>query len=178
MPPVANADLIAAFPDHCSERPLTSLVLARVCLWKQKNNTTATVNTPIADPTPTPALVPAERPDFEPWLLFEGELVADELVAVADRFEDDVDRNVNDTEEVTGENVDVGAIVDVEREMNLSFLGATPSQTNAKELKATSARHSPTKLASPSRRLFARIFFTIPGLGSSSVGSAVQFLLS
>ncbi len=64
---------------------------------------------------------------------------------------------------------------DVERELILKSRGATPSQTNAKELKAISARHSPSKILFDWRRFLIR--FDNPGSGSSSVGSAVQLLL-
>ena len=90
----------------------------------------------------------------------------DELVAVADGCED--------VELVTEDGVG-SAMLDVEREMTFWLLGAIPSQTKAKELKATRARHSSSKRTS-SRRPFVR--FGNPGLGSSSVGSAVQLFLS
>lgn len=72
--------------------------------------------------------------------LVAGELVVDELNAVFDWFEG------NDIEGVVDEDAVVGALADVEREMDFLFPGATPSQTNARELKAISARHSPSKL--------------------------------
>ncbi len=72
---------------------------------------------------------------------------------------------------------DAEGIVDedagVERELILKSRGATPSQINAKELKAISAKHSPSKFNW--RRFLIR--FANPGSGSSSVGSAVQLLL-
>ena len=78
-------------------------------------------NTPMADPTPTPALVPAERPDFEPRLLVVGEFLADEPAAVPDRFEDDVDVITDATEGTMDEDAVFGATVDVEREMTFLF---------------------------------------------------------
>ena len=72
--------------------------------------------------------------------LVAGELFVDELIAVFDWFEE------NDIEGVVDEDAVVGARADVEREIDLLFPGATPSQTNARELKAISARQSPSKL--------------------------------
>ena len=104
-------------------------------------------NTPTAHPTPTPALAPAERRGFEPELLavgklLAGEIVAEEIVAVAEEFENDVDISVGNAEEIVDEKADAG------RELILTSRGATPSQTNAKELKATRAKHSPSKTLS------------------------------
>lgn len=109
-------------------------------------------NTPTAHPTPIPALAPAERRDFEPEVLIVGKLLAgeivadecvadeflaDEMVAVAELFEKDVDMSVDNAEERVDENADAG------RELILTSREARPSQTNAKELKATRAKHSP-----------------------------------
>lgn len=58
--------------------------MATSCLWKQKKHRAAIASTPTADPTPTPALVLVERLDFEARLVVGGELVASELVTVAD----------------------------------------------------------------------------------------------
>ena len=87
------------------------------------------------------------------------------LVAVADGCED--------VELVSEDGVGC-TMLDVEREMDFLLLGAIPSQVKAKELKAIRAKHSPSNRPS-SRRPFVR--FGNPGLGSSSVGSAVQFFL-
>ena len=166
--PVPDAEAISAFADHAAVFRSPCLVLPAACLRKEKKHRAATASTPIADPTPIPALVPAERAHFEPIELLvddfvAGELFVDDLGAVADWFEADVDMMVKNTEE----------IVDVDKETTFSFLGVTPSQMNAKELKATSARISPSTLTL--RRSFIR--FAKPGLGSSSVGPAVQLLL-
>lgn len=211
MPPLSDADVIAAFADHGHECSLPCLVLATVCLRNQEKHRAAIANTPIADPMPTPALVPAERPNFEPLFLAADEpvvdelvvdelaveeLVVDELVAIADRFEEGIDMKINDTEGTVDEDVFFGTIADVDIdmngtegvvdedavvgtiadvEMNLSLWGVTPSQINAKELKAISAKHSPSNILSTSLRFLIR--FANGGLGSSSVGSAVQLLL-
>lgn len=92
-----------------------------LCLWNKKKHSAAIANTPIADPTPTPALVPAERRGFEPRLVPVVELLADELFAVADRFEKDVDVNVDDPKGTVDEDVDVGATMDAERELTLKL---------------------------------------------------------
>ena len=76
---------------------------------------------------------------------------------------------------------------DVHVEMIVSgpLLLFTPSQMNAIESKATSARHSPLScgLLPEPNPLFGSLFiccgalFLAPGFGSSSVGSTVQFAL-
>ena len=48
--------------------------------------------------------------------------------------------SVDNAEEMVDENEDAGS------ELILTFRGATPSQTNAKELKATRAKHSPSRI--------------------------------
>ena len=107
----------------------------------------------------------AGRLAFELCWLGVGLLVRDELVAVADEFED---------VEFVDEDGVGSTVLGVGREMTFLLLGAIPSQMNAKELNAIKARHSPSKRTS-SRRSFVR--FGNPGFGSSSVGSAVQLLL-
>ena len=109
-------------------------------------------NTPTAHPTPIPALAPAERRDLEPEVLIvgkllAGEIVADEcvadefnadgIVAVAEGLKNDSGVSVDNAEERVDENADAG------RELILTSRGATPSQRNAKELKATRPKHSP-----------------------------------
>lgn len=76
-----------------------------------------------------------------------GELIAEELVtgepvAVGKRDEENDDIRLDDTE------VTVDEDADAERVLALTFRGETPSQTKAKELKATSAKHSPSKTPS------------------------------
>ena len=68
-----------------------------------------------------------------------AETFAAEFVAVAERFEDDTDASMDDVTGILEEDVDV------ESELTLKSRGVTPSQMNAKELKAISAKHSPSK---------------------------------
>ncbi len=72
---------MAGFAGPGTECSLPSVILTSLYLRKKTNNITAIANTPTAAPTPTPALAPAERPDFEPVLLIVGELLAVEIVA-------------------------------------------------------------------------------------------------
>ena len=106
-------DVIAGF--------VPSLVLAILCLWNKKKHSAAIPNTPTADPTPTPALVPAEKPGFEPRLVSVVGFLADEFAADADWFEKDVEMNVDDAKGMVDEDADVGAIMDVGRELTLKL---------------------------------------------------------
>ena len=104
-------DVIAGF--------VLCLVSIILCLCNKKKHSAAIANTLIADPTPTPELVPVKRSGFGPRLVPVGELLADEFVAVADCFEKDVDMNVDDPKGMVDEDVDVGAITNFERELTL-----------------------------------------------------------
>lgn len=107
----------------------------------------------------------------------EGVVAEDAAVdtIAAELFGGDIDMYTNDTVGMVDEDAVVDTVANVERETNFSFFGATPSQMNAKELKAIRAKHSPNKvLPTPCRFM---ICFADPGLGSSSEGSAVQLLL-
>ena len=72
-------------------------------------------------------------------------LLTDELVAEADCNGGVMDTKMDTTEGVVDEDVVFDPTEDVERETNFSFLAVRPSHTNAKELKATSARHRPSR---------------------------------
>ena len=86
-------------------------------------------------------------------MLVEGELV----VAVEDKFKDDEFRIGAEAEaeaEAEGKAAGVGFVdeaADVNVGMILAFFLETPSQTKARELNATSARHWPGISLPPSR---------------------------
>ena len=85
----------------------------------------------------------AGRLAFELCWLAAGVLAVDELFAVADGFED---------VELVNEDGVGSTVLDVEREMTFLLLGAITSQTDAKELNAIRAKHSPSKRSSSPKR--------------------------
>jgi len=102
-----------------------------------------------------PAAAPVERLVFELRLLVEGELV----VAVEDKFKDvefriGTEAGAEAEAEAEGKAAGVGFLdeaADVNVEMILALFLETPSQTKARELNATSARHWPGISLPPSR---------------------------
>ena len=116
--------------------------------------------------------MPAERPELELGWAGRGR-----LVTLLDRCEDEFDETIG---EAKGKLALVGAageVADVNVETITAFRSNTPSQTKAKELEATSARHSPSKAISH-RGLNVFVLNLAVGLEFLSLGSAVQLFLS